>query len=76
VPASPAALARQLLRRDASSGCSRRGRAAREGEIEPEDADAEIAFVEGDSVARAKEDVVEGAGIFAQRGFVVGAAIE
>jgi hypothetical protein len=47
-----------------------------EGQIHSEDADAEIAFVEGDGVARAKEDVVEGAGIFAERGFVVGASIE
>jgi len=46
------------------------------GQIEADDADAEIAFVEGDGVARAKEDVVEGAGIFAQRGFVVGTAVE
>ncbi len=47
-----------------------------EGEIEAEDADAKVALVEGDSVARPKEDVVEGAGIFAQRGFVVSAAVE
>jgi hypothetical protein len=46
------------------------------GQIEADDADAEIAFVEGDGVARAKKDVVEGAGIFAQGGFVVGASIE
>jgi hypothetical protein len=48
----------------------------REGQIEADDADAEIAFVEGDGVAWAKEDVVEGAGVFAQRCFVVGSAIE
>src|SRR5258708_18309427 len=33
-----------------------------EGEIQAEDADAKVALVEGDSVARPKDDVVEGAG--------------
>jgi len=49
---------------------------ARECQVEAEDVNAEIAFVEGDGVAGAKEDVVEGAGIFAERGFVLGTAIE
>jgi len=48
----------------------------REGEVESQDADAEIAFVEGYGVARAKEDVVEGTGIFSESGFVVGASIK
>jgi hypothetical protein len=52
------------------------GEQAGEGKIEAEDADAEIAFVKGDGVAGAKQDVVEGTGIFAQSGFVVGASIE
>jgi hypothetical protein len=47
-----------------------------EGQIDSEDTDAEIAFLEGDGVAWAKEDVVEGAGIFAECGFVVGTSIE
>jgi hypothetical protein len=49
---------------------------SRKGQIKADDADAEIAFVEGYGVAGAKKDVVEGAGIFAQRGFPVGASIE
>jgi hypothetical protein len=49
---------------------------AGEGEIEADDANAKIAFVEGHGVPWAEEDVVEGAGIFAQCGFVVGASIE
>ena len=53
-----------------------RSQESRESQIECEDAHAEIAFVEGYGVAGAKEDVVEGTRIFAQRGFVVGAAIE
>jgi hypothetical protein len=36
----------------------------------------EIAFVEGHGVAGPKEDIVEGAGIFPERGFVFRAAIE
>jgi len=47
-----------------------------EGEVESEDADAEVAFVEGDGVAGAKKYVVEGAGIFAEGGLVVGASVE
>jgi hypothetical protein len=55
-----------------ADGCEQAGK----GQIKSDDAHAEITFVEGDGVARAKQDVVEGAGIFAERGFVVGAAIE
>jgi hypothetical protein len=49
---------------------------ARESEVEAKDANAQIAFVEGDGVAGTKEYVVKGAGIFAERGFVLGAAVE
>jgi hypothetical protein len=37
---------------------------------------AEIAFVEGHGIARAEEYIVKGAGIFAERGFVISSAIE
>jgi hypothetical protein len=53
-------------------GCEEGG----EGEIEAEDADAEIAFVEGDGVAGAKKDVVEGTGIFSESGFVIGTSVK
>jgi len=60
---------------DQSAVANRRKQSCK-GEIVAENADAEIAFVEGDSIARPKKDVVERAVIFAERGFVVGAAVE
>jgi hypothetical protein len=48
----------------------------REGQIVAQHVCAEITFVEGHGVSRAEKDVVKRAGIFPQRGFVLGAAVK
>jgi hypothetical protein len=47
-----------------------------ERQIVPDGVCAEIAFGKRDGIARTEEDVVKGAGIFAESGFVFRAAIE
>jgi hypothetical protein len=48
----------------------------REGEVEAHDTHAEITVAESHGRARAKEDFVEGAGIFPQCRLVFGATVE